>query len=44
MSKMLRIWGVLLMFVLVAGTGCNTMEGAGEDVSEVGEDVKDAAN
>jgi predicted small secreted protein len=39
-----RCMGNLLMFLLVAGTGCNTMEGAGEDVEKAGEKVKDAAD
>jgi predicted small secreted protein len=39
-----RCMGNLLMFFLVAGTGCNTMEGAGEDVEKAGEKVKDAAD
>ena len=44
MNKMIGVWGILLMFFLVVGTGCNTMEGAGEDVEKAGEKVKDAAD
>lgn len=44
MCKRLSVWGVLLMFVLVAGTGCHTMEGAGKDVERAGENVQDAAD
>jgi entericidin A len=44
MKKLISVWGILLMFFLVAGTGCNTMEGAGKDVEKAGEKVKDAAD
>lgn len=44
MKKLISVCGILLMFFLVAGTGCNTMEGAGKDVEKAGEKVKDAAD
>lgn len=37
------VWGVLLI-ALVAMTGCNTMEGAGEDVQKAGEKIEKAAD
>lgn len=47
--KLLRIPSLALMFlVLLAGAGCNTIEGAGEDIeaggkviSETAEDTRD---
>lgn len=37
------VWGVLLI-ALLAITGCNTMEGAGEDVQKAGETIEKAAD
>lgn len=37
------VWGVLLI-ALFAITGCNTMEGAGEDVQKAGETIEKAAD
>lgn len=36
----------VVVFTLLSSAlvGCNTMEGAGEDVQEVGEEIEDAAN
>jgi predicted small secreted protein len=36
-------WGVLLM-ALLAITGCNTMEGAGEDIQKAGKGIEKAAD
>ncbi|GJL50000.1 entericidin A/B family lipoprotein [Candidatus Nitrospira salsa] len=44
MTTKLGIWGMLLLSVLLFATGCNTLEGAGEDVQEAGEEVQDAAD
>ena len=35
---------VMAGLALVAFTGCNTMEGAGQDVERAGEKIKDAAD
>lgn len=37
------VWGVFLI-ALLAITGCNTMEGAGEDVQKAGEKIEKAAD
>lgn len=37
------VWGVL-MIALLAMTGCNTMEGAGEDVQKAGKEIEKAAD
>jgi predicted small secreted protein len=37
------VWGVL-MIALLAMTGCNTMEGAGEDVQKAGKSIEKAAD
>ncbi|WP_342347917.1 entericidin A/B family lipoprotein [uncultured Nitrospira sp.] len=37
------VWGVILI-ALLAVTGCNTMEGAGEDVQKAGEEIEKAAD
>ncbi|MEO7861790.1 MAG: entericidin A/B family lipoprotein [Nitrospirales bacterium] len=37
------VWGVLLI-ALLAMTGCNTMEGAGEDVQKAGKSIEKAAD
>ncbi|GJL62227.1 MAG: hypothetical protein NPIRA04_08810 [Nitrospirales bacterium] len=44
MTTKLGIWGILLLSVLMFGTGCNTLEGVGEDVQDAGEEVQDAAD
>jgi predicted small secreted protein len=38
------VWGVLMIALLVAMTGCNTMEGAGEDVQKAGKSIEKAAD
>ena len=39
------ICGIILMLTIAVGViGCNTMEGAGEDIEEVGEDIQDAVD
>ncbi|MCK0716297.1 MULTISPECIES: entericidin A/B family lipoprotein [Chromohalobacter] len=43
MKRMLA-FSLLLMFTAGAITGCNTFEGAGEDIEQGGEEVQDAAN
>ena len=42
MKKKNVVWCVLVL-VMLAVTGCNTMEGAGKDVKKAGEKVEDAA-
>jgi predicted small secreted protein len=42
MKKLLML--LVLAFVTVFATSCNTFRGAGEDVQEVGDSMKDAAN
>lgn len=37
------VWGVFLI-ALLAMTGCNTMEGAGEDVQKAGKKIEKAAD
>lgn len=37
------VWAVLLIAAL-GMTGCNTMEGAGEDVQKAGEEIEKAAD
>jgi predicted small secreted protein len=37
------VWGVILI-ALLAMTGCNTLEGAGEDVQKAGEKIEKAAD
>ncbi|GJL61253.1 MAG: hypothetical protein NPIRA03_41100 [Nitrospirales bacterium] len=37
------VWGVLLI-VLLAMSGCNTLEGAGQDVEKAGEKIEEAAD
>lgn len=46
MRTNMKSWGmfVLVLFVILAGAGCNTMEGVGEDVERAGEGVRDAAD
>ncbi|MDT3778748.1 entericidin A/B family lipoprotein [Nitrospira sp. MA-1] len=36
--------GAVLLIALLAMTGCNTMEGAGEDVQKAGEEIEKAAD
>ena len=43
MRKIISTWGILLV-VLMLATGCNTLEGAGEDVQEAGEKIQDVAD
>ncbi|HNP27843.1 MAG: entericidin A/B family lipoprotein [Nitrospira sp.] len=43
MNVKLNAWAVLLISLLVM-TGCNTMEGAGEDVQKAGEKIEKAAD
>ena len=49
-SRWLRqwVWGlaaaVTLVAMMVAVSGCNTMEGAGRDIQRAGEEVEDAAD
>ena len=38
--KLLSLY-LMMMFAL---SGCNTVEGVGEDVEEVGDEIEDAAN
>jgi len=42
-----RAWSAVFIVLLAASpaflTGCNTMEGVGEDVEEAGEKIEDAA-
>lgn len=33
-----------LLFLVAAAVGCNTVEGAGQDIEKAGEAVQDAAN
>jgi len=33
-----------MLTIAVGVIGCNTMEGAGEDIEEVGEDIQDAVD
>ena len=36
-----KIWSVvLLVFVALAGTACNTVSGAGKDIKRVGEKIQ----
>ena len=44
-KKLLKKCAVFLMLVLLAGmtSGCNTMQGVGEDVQEAGGAIEDAA-
>lgn len=46
MSRWTRFWSVLLMalFTALAFTGCNTIEGAGEDIEAGGEQVQEWAD
>ena len=44
MRTTMRMCGVLLVAMMLATTGCNTLEGAGEDVQEAGEEIQDAAD
>ncbi len=44
MQKTINVWGALLAALMLATTGCNTLEGAGEDVQEAGEEIQDAAD
>ena len=44
MQKTISMWGALLVALMLATTGCNTLEGAGEDVQEAGEEIQDAAD
>jgi len=39
----LAIYGLLILFS-VSVVGCNTLEGAGQDVEQAGEAVQDVAN
>lgn len=42
---MWKIW-MLICFMAISTTlsGCNMLRGAGEDIEEAGEEIKDAAN
>ena len=42
MKKVNSVWWMLLV-VMLAVTGCNTLEGAGKDVERTGEKIEDAA-
>lgn len=42
MKKLLML--LVLAFVMVTATSCNMFRGAGEDVQDVGDSMKDAAN
>ena len=42
MKKMKSVWWMLVV-VMLAVTGCNTLEGAGKDVERTGEKIEDAA-
>mgnify|MGYP000244665091 FL=1 len=44
MRKTISMRGVLLIALMLATTGCNTLEGAGEDVQRAGEEIQDAAD
>lgn len=44
MHKMLSMWGVLVLALMLAATGCNTLEGAGKDIQSAGEEIEDAAD
>lgn len=39
----LKLAGLMLAFAAVL-SGCNTVEGAGKDVEEAGEEIQDAAD
>ncbi|WP_447968029.1 entericidin A/B family lipoprotein [Nitrospira sp. M1] len=43
-TKKIGAWGMLLLAVFLFSTGCNTLEGAGEDIQDAGEEMEDAAN
>lgn len=43
MNTKYYVWGVILI-ALLAITGCNTMEGAGEDVQKAGKSIEKAAD
>ncbi len=45
MSKKFRLLGLLTLTVAALGsTGCETLDGAGQDIEKAGEAVQDAAN
>lgn len=44
MRKTNGFWALLLVAIALASTGCNTMEGAGEDVQRAGEEIEDSAD
>ena len=44
MRNTISLWGVLLVAIMLAAAGCNTLEGAGEDVQRAGEEIEDAAD
>lgn len=46
MKRMIRVTSVLLVLLLgaVILSGCNTIEGAGEDIQRGGEAIEDAAD
>ena len=44
-NKSLTFFAILsLLFGAFLATGCQTMEGAGEDIEDAGEEIQDAAN
>jgi len=43
--KKLRNWSILLLGVAAfALVGCNTVEGAGEDIEDLGDSIQDASD
>jgi predicted small secreted protein len=43
--KTLRNWSILLLGIAsFALAGCNTMQGAGEDIEDAGDSIQDAAD
>ena len=39
-----RLFALVLAVVMVSATSCNTLHGAGQDIEDVGDAVKDATN
>ena len=37
-------WALASLFLLAGLAGCNTIEGAGEDIERAGEEIEDAAD
>ena len=46
MSRYIKVLSALAMVVALSGftIGCNTMEGAGEDMKDAGREIEDAAD